>query len=149
MDEDGNSLYNGDVSSQINISKQYDGNNGGTISATLTDGVNEITKSSSISYKYYNYYTLSSDETAPTTATKTTSVSADNTYQYSTGQYLYLYDRNDNKKIQTNVLGQWADVNTTNLGPIELTLASGITAEYYVYRTDKFTASGSARYRLY
>lgn len=149
MDEGGNSLYNGEVSSKINITKQYDGTTGGTISATLTDGVNEIPRSSSISYKYYNYYTLSSEETAPTTATKTTNDSAENVYSYETGQYLYLYDRDSNKKIQTNVLGQWADVNTTNLGPIELNLASGITAEYYVYRTDKFTARDSARYRLY
>ena len=148
VDEGSNSLYNGEVSAKINITKQYDGTTGGTISATLTDGVNEITKSSSISYKYYNYYTLSSDETAPTTATKTTNDSAEAVYSYEAGQYLYLYDRSNNKKIQTNVLGQWADVATTSLGPVELTLASGITAQYYAYRTDRFTASGSAKYKL-
>ena len=148
VDESSNFLYNGEVASKINITKQYDGTTGGTISATLTDGDNEITRTSSISYKYYNYYTLSSEETAPTTATKTTNDSAENTYSYEVGQYLYLYDRDSNKKIQTNVLGQWADVTTTNLGPVELTLASGITAQYYAYRTDKFTASGSAEYKL-
>lgn len=148
VDENGNSLYNGEVSAQISISKQYDGTNGGTISATLTDEVNEVIKSASISYKYYNYYKLNSDETAPTTATKTTSNNADNTYTYSAGQYLYLYSRESNKKIQTYVLGTWGDVNMTKSGPITLTLESGITAQYYAYRTDKFTANGSARYRL-
>jgi hypothetical protein len=98
---------------------------------------------------YYSYSKLTSSETAPTSgATKQSSADCDNTYTYTSGQYLWLLSRSSGKKIQTYVAGSWADVTTAGGTSITLTLASGGTATYYAYRTDKFTASGSARYRL-
>jgi hypothetical protein len=98
---------------------------------------------------YYSYSKLTNSTTAPTSgATKQDNTNCDNTYTYANGQYLWLLSKSSGKKIQTYVAGSWADVNTSGGTAITLTLASGGTATYYAYRTDKFTANGSARYRL-
>lgn len=98
---------------------------------------------------YYSYSKLATTTTAPTSgATRQSSADCDNTYSYSSGQYLWLYSRSSGKKIQTYVAGSWADVTTSGGTSMTLTLSSGGTATYYAYRTDKFTATGSARYRL-
>lgn len=98
---------------------------------------------------YYSYSKLDTAATAPTSgATRQSNSDCDNTYNYSAGKYLWLYSRSSGKKIQTYVAGSWADVTTSGRTSITLTLSSGGTATYYAYRTDKFTATGSARYRL-
>lgn len=98
---------------------------------------------------YYSYSKLDTSITAPTSgATKQSNSNCDNTYNYSSGQYLWFYSRSSGKKIQTFVAGSWADVTTSGGSSLTLTLSSGGTATYYAYRTDKFTADGSARYRL-
>lgn len=98
---------------------------------------------------YYSYSKLTTSATAPTSgATKQSKADCDNTYNYANGQYLWLLSRSSGKKIQTYVAGSWADVTTSGGTSVTLTLSSGGTATYYAYRTDKFTATGSARYRL-
>lgn len=129
--------------------KIYDGTTGGTIYCTISDGQQSSSKSAAINYAYYDYSKLTTSTSPDTSgATKQTSGGADNTYSYTAGQYLWLYSRSSGKKIQTYVAGSWADVTTTPSSAITLTLASGATATYYAYRTDKFTATGQARYRL-
>jgi len=129
--------------------KVFDGTTGGTIYCTISDGTKSDTKSATISYTYYGYSKLTTSATASTSgATKQPNADADNTYSYSAGQYLWLYSRSNNKKIQQYISGTWADVDTFGGSTVTLTLANGTTATYYAYRTDKFTASGSAKYRL-
>ena len=150
----GSDLYSGTSATSgsaitLATSKTFDGWGGGSIYCTISDGTTSVSKSASVSYKYYDYSKLTTSETAETAgAAKQSNSGADNTYNYSSGQYLWLYSRSSGKKIQTYVAGSWADVNTTTPGAITLTLASGATATYYAYRTDQFTATGSARYRL-
>lgn len=150
----GSDLYSGTSATSgsaitLTTSKTYNGTTGGTIYCTISDGTNSSTKNASVSYTYYDYSKLTTSDTPDTSgATKQTNSGADNTYSYTAGQYLWLYSRSSSKKIQTYVAGSWADVTTTPSNPITLKLASGATATYYAYRTDKFTASGSARYRL-
>ena len=102
------------------------------------------------SSRYYDYSILTTDDAAPTIGLKLQTASgANDTYSYAKGQYLYLYSRSSGKKIQTNVLGQWADVDTTQMGEVKITLSSGATnITYYAYRTDKFADAGSAQYKL-
>jgi hypothetical protein len=150
----GSELYSGTSATSgsaitLTTSKTYNGTSGGTIYCTISDGTSTVKKNTSVSYTYYDYSKLTTSTTPDTSeATKQTTSGADNTYSYSAGQYLWLYSRSSGKKIQTYVAGSWADVTTTSYGSITLTLASGATATYYAYRTDKFTATGSARYRL-
>lgn len=150
----GNELYSGtsctsNTAVTLTTTKTFDGNTGGTIYCTISDGTQSISANTKVSYTYYDYSKLSTSATAPTSgATKQTSSGADNTYTYSSGQYLWLLSRSSGKNIQTYVAGSWADVNTTAAGSVTLTLSSGATATYYAYRTDQFSASGSARYRL-
>jgi len=56
--------------------------------------------------------------------------------------------RNPEVFVQTNVLGQWADVNTYGGDAVQFTQKNGVTATYYAYRTDVFTAAGTAVYRI-
>ena len=152
--EGGSDLYSGTsavsgTAITLTTSKTYDGNTNGTIYCTISDGTETAKASASISYQYYDYAILSTSTTAPTSgATKQSKSGADNTYSYSSGQYLWLYSRSSNKKIQQYISGTWSDVNTFGGSSITLTLENGSTATYYAYRTDMFTASGSARYKL-
>lgn len=150
-----NTLYSGSTATNntaitLTTSKTFDGNTGGTIYCTISDGTTTLPAAEAkVSYTYYTYSKLTTNTSPDTSgATKQNTSNADNTYSYSEGQYLWLYSTSSGKKIQTYVAGSWADVNTTRSDAITLTLVSGATATYYAYRTDKFTAAGSARYRL-
>lgn len=153
--ENGNNLYDGTMPNGYIIdlgSKAITvGNSIGEtiIYCTISDGQQNSSETAEIKYTYYNYSKLTISTTPDTSgAIKQTSSGADNTYSYTAGQYLWLYSRSSGKKIQTYVAGSWADVTTTPSSAITLTLASGATATYYAYRTDKFTATGQARYKL-
>lgn len=150
----GSDLFNGSsATSKTAISltnnKTFDGTNGGTIYCSLSDGETTLTANAKVDYTYYYYAKLNTSTTPNVSGlSKQNTTDGDNTYSYSSGQYLWLYSRSSGKKIQTYVAGSWADVNTTSAGQVTITLNSGTTATYYAYRTDKFTANGSARYRL-
>lgn len=101
--------------------------------------------------RYYSYSTLSTSSTAPTSgATKETNTDCDRVYDYDVGEYLWLYSRSPNKKIQQYISGTWAEALTDCGDPVELSLSSNIekSATYYAYRTGPFSMKGSARYRL-
>ena len=135
----------------LTTSKTYDGKTIGSnnIYCTISDGTQSASTSATIKYVYYTYSKLTTGTSPDTSgATRQNQSDADSTYSYTAGQYLWLYSRDANKKIQTYVAGSWAGVNTTASSEITLTLSSGATAKYYAYRTDKFTATGQARYRL-
>lgn len=152
----GNDLYSGDSATSgtaipLTKSKTYDGKTIGSnnIYCTISDGTQSASTSATIKYIYYTYSKLTTSTSPDTSgATRRNQSDADSTYSYTAGQYLWLYSRDANKKIQTYVAGSWAGVNTTASSEITLTLSSGATAKYYAYRTDKFTATGQARYRL-
>ena len=140
-------LYDGAPARTITLTtpKTYNGEQGGTIYVTLTDGTTTITKPTNVTYTYYDYYAINSSSTPPSNGTKGNSGNK----TYAVGDYLWFFSQNKaNAKIQTNVMGQWVDVNTTAAGQIDFTLASGKTTKYYAYRTDQFSGSGSAEYRL-
>ena len=69
-------------------------------------------------------------------------------FAYTVGSCIWLLTTKQAAKIQTNVLGQWADVNTYGGEAVEFTQSNGITATYYAYRTDTFTGAGTAKYRI-
>lgn len=150
----GTDLFNGSSATNnvpigLTTSKTFNGNTGGTIYCRLSDGETTLNASATVTYSYYYYAKLNTSTTPNTTGlSKKNATDGDDTYSYSSGQYLWLYSRSSGKKIQTYVAGSWADVNTTSAGQVTITLNSGATATYYAYRTDKFTANGSARYRL-
>ena len=152
----GNDLYSGTSATSgttitLTTSKAYDGLTIGSnkIYCTISDGTQSASANANISYKYYDYSKLTTSTSPDTSgATRQEEDGADNTYSYTAGQYLWLYSRDANKKIHTYVSGSWPEVNTTASGEITLTLSSGATAKYYAYRTDQFTATGQARYRL-
>lgn len=152
----GNDLYSGTNATSgtaitLTTSKTYDGKTIGSnkIYCTISDGTQSASASATINYVYYTYSKLTTSTSPDTSgATRQNQSDADSTYSYIAGQYLWLYSRDANKKIQTYVAGSWAGVNTTASSEITLTLSSGATAKYYAYRTDKFTATGQARYRL-
>ena len=143
------SRFNSGGKIDLTTSKKLDGSTDCTISCTISDGKLSTNTSASIEYAYYTYSKLTTSTSPDTSgATRQNQSDADNTYDYTAGQYLWLYSRYSGKKIHTYVSGSWPEVNTTASGEITLTLSSGATAKYYAYRTDQFTATGQARYRL-
>lgn len=150
----GSDLFNGSSATNkiaigLTNNKTFDGTNGGTIYCSLSDGETTLNASARVDYTYYYYAKLNTSTTPNTSGlSKKNATDGDDTYSYSSGQYLWLYSRSSGKKIQTYVAGSWADVNTASAGQVTITLNSGTTATYYAYRTDRFTANGSARYRL-
>lgn len=159
----GNLTFNGDsnigpsateVGVNLSTSLTITSNTTKTLSGTDTKG-NPFSASKSVSFVNYAYSTLNSSTTAPTTGL--TKQSVDSTFRtngasfnYSVGDYLYLYTTSSSATtIQTNVLGQWADVNTTVEDPVTITKANGTTATYYCFRTTSaFSANGTAKYRV-
>ena len=69
-------------------------------------------------------------------------------FKYAAGDVIWLLTTKQGAKIQTNVLGQWAEVNTYGGDPVQFTQANGVTATYYAYRTDVFRVAGNAKYRI-
>ena len=106
-----------------------------------------------VSFYRYAYTAITDATTAPTSgatqqAAVSTFASNGNTFNYTKGGYIYFYTDNTGKKVQTNVLGQWADVDTTDIGKVTLTQKNGATHEYTCYRIGPFIETGSAKYRV-
>lgn len=103
----------------------------------------------------YAYSRVGSPDVVPTSASQCVKQTNINTFAtngadftYTVGSCLWLLTTKANAKIQTNVLGQWADVTTHSAGAVSFTQANGATATYYAYRTDTFTGAGTAKYRV-
>lgn len=119
------------------------------------DSRGSVTSNAVVRFYRYIYSKTGAPDTAPTKAAECVQQSdmaifgsSGATFNYSTGDTIWLLTTKQGAKIQTNVLGQWADVNTYGGDPVQFTQANGVTATYYAYRTDVFTAAGSAKYRI-
>lgn len=111
-----------------------------------------ITKDAYLNFYRYAYTNVTSSTTAPTTGTKQSTVDtfavsgAD--FTYNVGDYIYFYTNKAGATVQTNVLGQWADVTTESLGTVTFTQANKATFAYNAYRIGPFIAAGTAKYRI-
>ena len=126
-----------------------------TFVVVASDARKSVTKSPGIRFLRYVYSKIGSPDAAPTTASECVKQADLATFgkngadfTYTVGSCIWLLTTKQNAKIQTNVLGQWADVNTYGGEAVEFTQSNGITATYYAYRTDTFTGAGTAKYRI-
>lgn len=126
-----------------------------TFVVVASDARKSVTKSPGIRFLRYVYSKIGSPDAAPTTASEcvkqadlATFGKNGTDFAYTVGSCIWLLTTKQAAKIQTNVLGQWADVNTYGGEAVEFTQDNGITATYYAYRTDTFTGAGTAKYRI-
>ena len=126
-----------------------------TFVVVASDARKSVTKSPGIRFLRYVYSKIGSPDAAPTAASECVKQADLATFgkngadfSYTAGSCIWLLTTKQAAKIQTNVLGQWADVNTYGGEAVEFTQANGITATYYAYRTDTFTGAGTAKYRI-
>ena len=124
------------------------------VKATDARGV-ESSKNTAIRFLRYAYSKVGAPDSSPTTASECVKQADLATFgkngadfTYTVGSCIWLLTTKQAAKIQTNVLGQWADVTTYGGEAVEFTQSNGITATYYAYRTDAFTGSGTAKYRI-
>lgn len=123
-----------------------------TLKGTNTKGA-AFSRDYQVNFYRYAYTATTDAATAPTSgatqqAAVSTFASNGSTFNYTKGAYIYFYTDNTGKKVQTNVLGQWADVDTTDMGKVTLTQSNGSTHEYTCYRIGPFIETGSAKYRV-
>ena len=123
-----------------------------TLKGTNTKGA-AFSRDYQVNFYRYAYTATTDATTAPTSgamqqAEVSTFASNGSTFNYTKGAYIYFYTDNTGKKVQTNVLGQWADVDTTDMGKVTLTQSNGVTHEYTCYRIGPFIETGSAKYRV-
>lgn len=150
---DGDDLYSGTTATSgtnidLTTSKTFDGETGGTIYCTIGDGEKTWTKSSSINYKYYNYYTVTNSTTKPTTGTNNGEfvqadiTTTDNSYIW------FLMPDTSKTQIQQFAMNQWNNVNTTYEGTVAtFKTSTDQTVTYHAYRTDKMM-SATGTYRI-
>lgn len=151
----GSDLYSGTTAANntaitLTNSKTFDGNTGGTIYCTISDGTTPLTKSATVSYTYYNYTAVTSSTTAPTTASATNNngTSAEATITTTDNTYIWFLMPNQNKKqIQQYAMNQWNNMNTTYAGTVTFTTSTSKQVTYYAYRTDAMTAA-TEKYRI-
>lgn len=124
------------------------------VKSTDARGV-ESSKSTAIRFLRYAYSKVGAPDAAPTTASECVKQADLATFgkngadfTYTVDSCIWLLTTKQAAKIQTNVLGQWADVNTYGGEAVEFTQANGTTATYYAYRTDTFIGAGTAKYRI-
>lgn len=118
------------------------------------DTLGDARVSSTISFSFadYAYAKASTSEEAPTSGTKLSTISSfatsGQTLSYTAGSYLYLYVKATGKTVETEVLGQWASAEFTELAGVTFTKANGATDTYIPYRVGPFAKTGSAKYRV-
>lgn len=125
-----------------------------TVKATDARGA-ESSKSTAIRFLRYAYSRVGAPDAVPTAASECVKQADLATFgengadfAYTVGSCIWLLTTKQAAKIQTNVLGQWADVNAYGGDAVEFTQSNGITTTYYAYRTDTFTGAGTAKYRI-
>lgn len=126
-----------------------------SFAVVAADARMSVTKSPGLTFLRYVYGKVGSPDAAPTQAAdcvKQADLAAFGAngadFKYAAGDVIWLLTTKQDAKIQTNVLGQWADVNTYGGDPVQFTQSNGVTATYYAYRTDVFRAAGAAKYRI-
>ena len=120
-----------------------------------SDARKSVTSKPTLSFYRYVYSMVGNPNNAPSHAKSckreaTLSSFAVNgaDFSYRADSVIWLLTTKQGAKIQTNVLGQQADVNTYGGEAIQFTQANGVTTTYYAYRTDVFRATGAAKYRI-
>lgn len=121
--------------------------------AKITDKKGTVIKKDAyLNFYRYTYTSISASPNAPTTGTKqsiTTAFAINGAdFKYNGGDYIFFYTDKAGATVQTNVLGQWADVTTEDLGTVTFTQANKTTFDYNVYRIGPFIAAGTAKYRI-
>ena len=126
-----------------------------SFAVVAADARMSVTKSPGLTFLRYVYSKVGSPDAAPTQAAdcvKQADLAAFGTngadFKYAAGETIWLLTTKQDAKIQTNVLGQWADVKTYGGESVQFAQANGVTAIYYAYRTDVFRAAGTAKYRV-
>lgn len=112
--------------------------------------------SNTVTAKWYRYAysALNNDTTNPPVSgnTKQTPISTfalnGASFNYAVGQCLWLFTTKADAKIETYVLGQWAEAEFYNAGQVQLVQANEATHTYYAYRTAVFDGAGTAKYRV-
>lgn len=111
-----------------------------------------ISKNATITFNRYVYSNVIDSDIIPTTGIKQATINVFATngadFSYNVGDYIYLFTTSAGKTVQTNVLGQWIDVDAENLGEVAFTQDNDVTYNYYAYRIGPFIASGTAKYRV-
>ena len=126
-----------------------------TFTVTAADARMSLTRNPGITFYRYVYSKVGSADAAPTQASEcvkqadlSTFGSNGADFNYTARSTLWLLTTKVDAQIQTNVLGQWADVTTINAGTVEFTQANGAVVTYYAYNTGVFGGTGSAKYRI-
>lgn len=125
-----------------------------TFKISGTDTLGQSISSSGITFSFVNYAYLanSTEEDAPIKGTKlsalTSFASSGATINYTQGEYVFFYVKDANKTVQTEVLGQWTDVEFTEMDTISFEQSNGVTSSYKPYRVGPFAKTGSAKYRV-
>jgi hypothetical protein len=154
----GDDLYSGTNATSgtaitLKNSKTFDGDTGGTIYCTISDGTQSASASASasISYAYYNYVIVSNSTTIPTS--KGSGKNLAQSYEVSDlattdNSYIWFLMPNQNKKqIQQFAMNQWNNMNTTYAGAVNFTTDTNKQVTYHAYRTDKMM-SDTGKYRI-
>lgn len=125
-----------------------------TLSGTDTNG-KSFSKTYSIRFNTYVYYDLVPIGGTPSTTPRNTWISdkafTEEGYEftYSAGETLCMLAPKSGLKVQTKVLGTWADVDYTEDDTVyDITQSNGAASFRYCYRVNFEVGSGSAIYRL-
>lgn len=146
----GSDLYSGTNATSgtaitLTANKTYNGTTGGTIYCTLSDGDTSISRSATVNYAYFNYVTVTSSTSIPTSKGdngKNLGLSYEDSEITTTdGTYIwFLMPDQDRQYIQQYAMSQWNYTNTTYAGTVTFTTDTGRTTTYYAYRTDELNA---------
>lgn len=125
-----------------------------TLSGTDTNG-KSFSKTYSIRFNTYVYYDLVPIGETPSETPRNTWISdkmfAEEGYEftYSVGETLCILAPKSGLKVQTKILGTWADVDYTEDDTVyDITQSNGAASFRYCYRVNFEVGSGSAIYRL-
>lgn len=155
----GEDLYSGTSATSgsditLTTTKTFNGNTGGTIYCTISDGTTATEKTATVSYAAYTYYAVTDDTNTPATWTPVGSTStSDISITANAGQFIWIASTNNYSGIcELNELsGKYnTAAATTKLVAQSLTNAQGKTIETYIfYRLSEARAgSGTSKFKL-
>lgn len=155
----GDDLFSGTTATNgtaitLTTSKQFDGEVGGTIYCTISDGENAETKSAKVDYKYYNYAGITTSTTIPTSVSSeivNRGTSAEIELKTKDNSYIWFLLPNQKKDatIQQYAMNQWNNMDTTYAGTATFTTSTGKQVLYHAYRSNKMVATDEKiKYRI-
>ena len=154
----GSDLFSGTTATNgtaitLTTSKQFNGESGGTIYCTISDGENAVTKSAKVDYKYYNYAGLTTSTTIPTSVSGeivNRGTSAEIELKTKDNSYIWFLMPDQNKdQIQQYAMNQWNNMDTIYAGTATFTTSTGKQVLYHAYRSNKMVATADEiKYRI-